>query len=1408
MKTKLLPFLVSMIFIAAGISPCFGQLTGVKSIPGDYPSIASAVAALNTGGPGTGGVTFNIAANYTETITTFISLTATGTAANPVVFQKDPSTTGANPLITAYTTGVGTPSTAVQDGIWRFIGSDYITINGIDVRDNPSNANPATMEYGYALYKASATDGCQHVTIQNCTITLNRANNASAAGPMTEGSAGIILMYALATSATTTLSPTTSLGSNSYNRFYSNTIQNCNIGISMIGYQPATDYTLADNNNDIGGSSAATGNTIINFGGATGATNPAAGIRTLAQYGLNVSYNTINSNNGGGINHANILRGIYINTAKSANAVISFNSITIKGGGTTQQLTGIENASGSTAAANTVAINNNTITNCTYTTATTGNFYGIYNSATPAAVTINTNTISNNTSAATSAVSTTGLFYEINNGGAASAVTINNNILTGNSTGTSIGAFMAIYNSGSTPVLNINSNTLAGDSTATVTGLHYSIYNYGSIVTTVNINANNIGTAVLPAIKFTAANAVAQSFIYNYKGTTTSALSISNNNFYNIVYVIATTAANTYILNGYATRSQAINNNTFNNMNVNSLGSATFISNSVIVSATGTQNVNNNAIVGSYAKTGGGTGTVTLFTSSVASVAGSVINNNNNNFSNITLTGATIMAGWVNTDAGASTKTIQNNTFSNWAVGTGYVNGMNVNITGTNNAVTGNFINNITGAAAITGITTAAGNDKIYLNTINTLSTTGVAAVTGILITAGTNKNIYANKIYDLSVNNATATVNGIMVSGTTVATVNIFNNLIGDLRSSIANSSTDVIRGINLTATAVNSTLNVYYNTVYLNATSSGAAFSTTGIYHVTSTTATTGTLNLRNNIITNTSTPNGSGLSVAYRISSTALANYGATSNNNLFYAGIPSATKLLFYDGTDIVQFIANYRILVTSRDSLSVTEDLIGTSKFLSVSGSSASFLHLDPSKATQAESGAANIAGYTTDYDAQIRQGNTGYSGTGTAPDIGADEFAGTATAMLTGSFNVGTGQTFTSLTGAGGLFAGINSLGLSGNLTVNITSDLTEDGTNVLYQWAEKGAGNYSLTIQPDASTARLISGNVLAGMIRFSGAKRVTIDGSNGSTSNYLTFRNTNTPVATGTAFTFINAATGITIKYCNIEAAANATSGVIFFSTSALAGGNSNNIIRNCSINGTVSAVSGNICIYSAGSVGNENTNNTFTNNKIFNYRDRALDITATGSKSWIITGNSCYNGDVSGTSYTAAATLHGIRVLGGSGYTITGNYIGGNAALAAGTVASYSSAGILSFQGILLTTSSATPVSLITGNTVANMSFNVVPTVAYVCQCFYRDRNKWFGHKYRRPACRRRKYDWFKYGKRIGCGNNYHQFKHLSLTLIKGINCNSTGGLVMGNQVGGIDVSNVGTSPGASTALRYIH
>ncbi|HET9504019.1 MAG TPA: hypothetical protein VFO93_10785 [Hymenobacter sp.] len=46
----------------------WAQLTGTKTVPGSYPTLAAAIAALNAQGVGmgAGGITFNVAAGYAE----------------------------------------------------------------------------------------------------------------------------------------------------------------------------------------------------------------------------------------------------------------------------------------------------------------------------------------------------------------------------------------------------------------------------------------------------------------------------------------------------------------------------------------------------------------------------------------------------------------------------------------------------------------------------------------------------------------------------------------------------------------------------------------------------------------------------------------------------------------------------------------------------------------------------------------------------------------------------------------------------------------------------------------------------------------------------------------------------------------------------------------------------------------------------------------------------------------------------------------------------------------------------------------------------------------------------------------------------------------------------------------------
>lgn len=620
-------------------------------------------------------------------------------------------------------------------------------------------------------------------------------------------------------------------------------------------------------------------------------------------------------------------------------------------------------------------------------------------------------------------------------------------------------------------VLSITNNTLRGWATSSTVSPITGITSSGTMTGTApsaTINSNLIGTPALGWVNYVVANAGTLTGI-SLTNTIATTHSIQTNNFRGITYTVAGTHAHTYINLTGATSSDniaTIANNTFTALNVNTIGSVTFISHNYIIAATGQCIINNNSIVTGFTRAAAGA--ITISTTNSTSGTGSINNYTNNNFSNITVpdNASSTIIGFNNTDGGTgSTKQVTGNTFDNWHGGTtgtsgtsGTINCMNYTYWNGVSSLSNNTITNITGRSTITGITlgSAANNAtsmnihtntitnlmstgtggavtgitcantsiliNIYNNTINTLSSSGESStITGIAITgagaatnvyqntintlvgsgitspvangisvsSGTAVNIFNNKIFDISqtglISTTSPAINGMLISGGT--TVTAYNNLIGDLKAPDA-SLTDAIRGISVTSSTANSTYNIYYNTVSLNASSSGTNFGTTGIFHTSNATGTTGRLNFRNNIIVNNSVPAGTGMVVAFRRSAgTAgmLANYAGTSNNNSFFAGTPGPFNLIYLDVTSNAETMSAYKSgvftagTVAPRDANSFTEDVI----FISTLGTSIGFLHIDTLASTQLESGAVPIVGITHDYDGQIR--NT------TAPDIGADE---------------------------------------------------------------------------------------------------------------------------------------------------------------------------------------------------------------------------------------------------------------------------------------------------------------------------------------------------------------------------------------------------------------------------------
>jgi hypothetical protein len=799
MKKNLYLSLLIILCLINGLLKSQTALSGTYNVPSTFTSIGAAINALNTFGV-SGPVTINVLAGNTETATSggyTLTNVAGSSSVNTITFQKSGS--GANPLITAFT-GTATPSNVTQDGIWRFIGCDFVTINGIDLFD-PNTTVPASMEFGYGFFKSSATDGCQNNTIQNCVITLNRVNNAPGSGPALEGSKGIEMVNATSSAHTTNLTITSASGANSNNKFYSNTIQNCNLGISISGFSTVSPFTFADFNNDIGGSSISTGNTIINFGG--GGANASNAIATLAQYNFNASFNTINNNNGSGVSHAGILRGIFVNAATSANVSVNNNTITMIGGGTTQNVVGIQNASGSTAANNSINLNNNQIVNCTYTTATTGVFNAILNSATPSTVSMNGNIMNNH-----------------------------------NLGGTGLHVLMAL---GSPSIASMNSNSVTNIFRNGLSGTLRLITWTSPQVITVNSNIVN-------SISWTAATSTgATDCLYGLSGAL--AVTANNNQIYNI------SVPTTGVING-----------------IREFGSSLGV------------------------------------------------------------------------------KTFTGNQIYNFGITAGGVGGATMN-----------------GIFCSTGTVNILSNSIYSLQSIGSTGGTG-GSIYGVQLAGGVLANISKNKVHDLTSNASAPTVGGILIAGSNCL---VSNNLIGSLTTPSANA-VNALLGMNVTAGTSHT---IAYNTVNLNGVSSGANFGSSA-FNLASTTA---TILVRNNIFVNTSTPNGTGLTVAFRKSSSVFTNYANASDNNLFWAGTPSANQLIHSDGTTSYQTLASYKTLASPRDAASVTEN----PPFISLVGSTLNFLNLNTITPTQVQSGGAPLSFITDDYAGALRNA--------TFPDIGAWE---------------------------------------------------------------------------------------------------------------------------------------------------------------------------------------------------------------------------------------------------------------------------------------------------------------------------------------------------------------------------------------------------------------------------------
>jgi hypothetical protein len=230
------------------------------------------------------------------------------------------------------------------------------------------------------------------------------------------------------------------------------------------------------------------------------------------------------------------------------------------------------------------------------------------------------------------------------------------------------------------------------------------------------------------------------------------------------------------------------------------------------------------------------------------------------------------------------------------------------------------------------------------------------------------------------------------------------------------------------------------------------------------------------------------------------------------------------------------------------------------------------------------------------------------------------------------------------------------------------------------------------MSIYPTGS-ARTISGTIAgAPLIDLNGADNITIDGridATGSTKS-LTITNISTSTTAGTStIRFINTAENNLMRYCIVKGSELYDySGVIFFSTSTAGNGNSGNTVNYCSVtneggNRPINA------LYSNGSIGYLNSNNTISNSEFYDFFTTWYNSAYTKSTA-ITFANLTSSSTISVNSFYETTTItnpmYALTIINigssGNNFNITGNYLGGSAVNCGGsafTISTIYAAGI---------------------------------------------------------------------------------------------------------------------------------
>lgn len=284
-----------------------------------------------------------------------------------------------------------------------------------------------------------------------------------------------------------------------------------------------------------------------------------------------------------------------------------------------------------------------------------------------------------------------------------------------------------------------------------------------------------------------------------------------------------------------------------------------------------------------------------------------------------------------------------------------------------------------------------------------------------------------------------------------------------------------------------------------------------------------------------------------------------------------------------------------------------------------------------------------------------------------------------------------------------GIYTGDLIIKFRGNTTEDLTAKINASGS---------GLANYNKVLIYPARLGVIVKGNIDGPLVEINGARNINFDGrvDGSGAANEFTFINENTGNSTSNStFMFNNAAQNDTIRYCNIKGVGtSASSGVVFFGNTG--NGNSSNVIEYNTLTNSGNNRPVNM-VYSGTNSTSANTGNIIRNNSIYNFLNPSITsygINVKGnSTAFNISNNSFY--ETSNFVPTTTATYYVVSIdnTSGNSFTISGNYIGGNAALASGTWTK-SLGSNNPFYGIYVNTGTSTA-SSVQGNIIRNFTYS---------------------------------------------------------------------------------------------------